>query len=61
MFKPLISSLAQLATKLNYENVMKILDLLNNIRISIVEERENSRISEETAQADWERLLNHLT
>jgi hypothetical protein len=48
MFKPLISSLAQLATKLNYENVMKILDLLNNIRISIVEERENARVSEET-------------
>jgi hypothetical protein len=40
MFKPLISSLTQLATKLNYENVMKILELLNNIRTSIVEERE---------------------
>jgi len=26
---------------------MKILDLLNNIRLSIVEERENSRIAEE--------------
>jgi hypothetical protein len=26
---------------------MKILDLLNNIRVSIVEERENARISEE--------------
>jgi len=47
MFKPLISSLTHLATKLNYENVMKILDLLNNIRISIVEERENARISED--------------
>mmetsp|Transcript_3054 Transcript_3054/g.467 ORF Transcript_3054/g.467 Transcript_3054/m.467 type:complete len:80 (+) Transcript_3054:609-848(+) len=47
LFKPLISSLTQLATKLNYENVMKILDLLNNIRVSIVEERENGRIAEE--------------
>jgi len=28
---------------------MKILDLLNNIRLSIVEERENARIAEETA------------
>jgi len=28
---------------------MKILDLLNKIRVSIVEERENSRIAEETA------------
>jgi len=26
---------------------MKILDLLNNIRISIVEERENARVAEE--------------
>jgi hypothetical protein len=35
LFKPLIASLTQLATKLNYENVMKILDLLNNIRTAI--------------------------
>lgn len=49
LFKPLISSLTQLATKLNYENVMKILDLLNNIRLSIVEERENARVQEEKA------------
>jgi hypothetical protein len=28
LFKPLITSLTQLATKLNYESVMKILDLL---------------------------------
>jgi len=28
---------------------MKILDLLNNIRVSIVEERESSRRAEETA------------
>jgi len=32
LFKPLIIQLTQLATKLNYENVMKILDLLNGIR-----------------------------
>jgi len=49
MFKPLISSLTQLATKLNYENVMKILELLNNIRTSIVEEREAARVAEEKA------------
>jgi len=40
---------------------MKILELLNNIRVSIVEERENARITEERAQADWEVLLAHLT
>jgi len=28
---------------------MKILDLLNKIRVSIVEERENARITEERA------------
>jgi len=47
LFKPLITSLTQLATKLNYENVMKILDLLNNIRISIVEERNTAKIQED--------------
>jgi len=60
LFKPLISSLTQLATKLNYENVMKILELLNNIRAAIVEEKEASREAEEKAQADWEVLLAHL-
>lgn len=39
---------------------MKILDLLNNIRNTIVEEREQSRLAEEKAQADWEKLLAHL-
>jgi hypothetical protein len=34
---------------LNYENVMKILELLNNIRTGIVEERENARVAEEKA------------
>jgi excinuclease UvrABC helicase subunit UvrB len=38
LFKPLITQLTQLANKLNYENVMKIMDLLNNIRASLVEE-----------------------
>jgi len=49
LFRPLITSLTQLATKLNYENVVKILELLNNIRISIVEEKETARIQEEKA------------
>jgi chromosome segregation ATPase len=61
LFRPLITSLTQLATKLNYENVVKILELLNNIRVSIVEEKEMARIQEETTQRDWETLLNHLT
>jgi len=37
LFKPLISALAQLTTKLNFENVEKILDLLANIRAALVE------------------------
>jgi len=61
LFKPLITSLTQLATKLNYENVMKILELLQNIRAGIVEEQTLSRQAEERAQADWEVLLSHLT
>lgn len=36
LFKPLVASLTQLATKLNYENVMNILKLLGDIRASIV-------------------------
>lgn len=61
LFKPLITSLTQLATKLNYENVIKILELLQNIRNGIVEEQTISRQAEERAQADWEVLLSHLT
>jgi hypothetical protein len=47
LFKPLITSLTQLATKLNYENVMKILALLNDIRSGLVEEQNIARASEE--------------
>lgn len=61
LFKPLITSLTQLATRLNYENVMKILELLQNIRSGIVEEQTIARQAEERAQADWEVLLAHLT
>jgi len=32
LYKPLIVALTELATKLNYENVMAILQLLNNIK-----------------------------
>lgn len=31
IYKPLILSLAQLTNKLNYENLMKILDLFNSL------------------------------
>jgi hypothetical protein len=37
IFKPLVTSLTQLSTKLNYENVMNILKLLGEIRASIVQ------------------------
>lgn len=32
LYKPLITALTELATKLNYENVMAILKLLGNIK-----------------------------
>jgi len=47
LFKPLITSLTQLATKLNYENVMKILALLNDIRSGLVEEQNIARTAEQ--------------
>jgi chromosome segregation ATPase len=60
LFKPLIASLVQLSTKLNYENVMKILELLNNIRAATLEQQNADRLAEETAQHDWEVLLAQL-
>jgi predicted metal-dependent hydrolase len=60
LFKPLINSLTQLATKLNYESVIKILDLLQNIRSGIVEEQEIAHQNEDKAQGDWEVLLSTL-
>nr|AWX67866.1 trichocyst matrix protein T4-B [Philasterides dicentrarchi]QEE82884.1 trichocyst matrix protein T4-B [Philasterides dicentrarchi] len=60
LFKPLISSLTQLATRLNYENVMKILELLNNIRLTIAEEQQQAKEAENIASEDWQKLLNHL-
>jgi len=60
LFKPLIASLVQLTTKLNYENVMKILELLNNIRAATIEQQTADRNAEELAQHDWEVLLAQL-
>jgi len=60
LFKPLVTSLTQLATKLNYENVMNILKLLSDIRASIVAAQTEARQSEEAAQAEWEAALKIL-
>jgi len=49
LFKPLVTSLTQLATKLNYENVMNILKLLGDIRKSIVAAQTEARKDEEKA------------
>lgn len=49
-------ALSQLATKLNFENVQKILELLATIRASLVDSQENDRIAEQRAQKDWETL-----
>lgn len=53
LFKPVITALSQLATKLNYDNVQKILELLTNIRAALVENQETGRAGEEKSQADW--------
>jgi len=57
LFKPLVSSLTQLATKLNYDNVMAVLGLLNDIRHGIVDRQVSARQTEEEAQAAWEHAL----
>jgi hypothetical protein len=61
LFKPLILSLSELATKLNYESVVKILDLLNNILGALRQSQTDYRVAEENAAADWENLETHLT
>merc|ERR1712048_732789 len=60
IFRPLVTSLTQLATKLNYENVMNILKLLSQIRSSIAQAQQEARAAEEQAQAEWEAALKIL-
>jgi hypothetical protein len=57
----LILSLSELATKLNYESVVKILDLLNNILEALRQSQTDYRVAEENAAADWENLEAHLS
>jgi len=61
LFKPLVSQLVQITSKFNYENVVKVLELLNNIRVGLVNEQTEARLQEEQAQKDWEKLLATLT
>lgn len=61
LFKPLIVSLSELATKLNYENVVAILDLLNNILGSLQQSRADYARTEQTQADDWAELESHLT
>jgi chromosome segregation ATPase len=60
LFKPLILGLSELATKLNYENVVHILDLLNNINHSLAQSQNEYRNNENQQAADWAALENHL-
>lgn len=60
LFKPIVLSLSQLASKLNFENVQKILELLANIRASLVDTQETDRSNESRAQHDWEVLDGEL-
>jgi len=61
LFKPLIVSLSELATKLNYENVVAILDLLNNILGALQQSRADYARTEQTQADDWAELESHLT
>jgi hypothetical protein len=60
LFKPLILSLSELATKLNYENVVHIIDLLNQILASVRQSRADYARTEQNQADDWEQLSNHL-
>jgi hypothetical protein len=61
LFKPLIVSLTDLATKLNYEQVIKILDLLKSIQDALTASREAAATSESKSQADWDALQTLLS
>jgi len=61
LFKPLIVSLSELATKLNYENVVAILDLLNNILGSLQQSRADYARTEQLQADDWAELESHLS
>jgi len=47
IFKPMVVQLTQLAAKFNYENVVKVLELLDNIRKGFVDEKTNAKLAEE--------------
>jgi chromosome segregation ATPase len=60
LFKPLLAALASISTKLNYEQVVRILDLLKSIRDALQAAQEGEAQAEAQAQADWEALESHL-
>jgi len=60
LFKPLIASLAAISTKLNYEQVVRILDLLKSIREALQAAQEGELNAETQAEADWNALEAHL-
>lgn len=60
LYKPLITALTELATKLNYENVMAILKLLGNIRQDTVDLNNKELADEQNAQKKWNDLLATL-
>jgi len=61
LFKPLIVSLTEMATKLNYEQVVKILDLLKNISDALNSSRDAAQSAENKSAEDWDALSNHLS
>jgi uncharacterized phage infection (PIP) family protein YhgE len=52
--------LAAISTKLNYEQVVRILDLLKSIREALLAAQEGELNAENQAAADWNALEAHL-
>ncbi|CAD8120247.1 unnamed protein product [Paramecium sonneborni] len=60
LFKPLINALTQLASKVDNKSIIKILELLAQIRQQLVASRASLLATEERQAANWEVQSSHL-
>ncbi|KAM3136200.1 Trichocyst matrix protein T4-A [Paramecium bursaria] len=60
LFKPLISALTQLASKVDNKSIIKILNLLAQIRQQLVASRASLLATEEKQAANWANQSAHL-
>ncbi|EGR28336.1 secretory granule protein t4-b, putative [Ichthyophthirius multifiliis] len=63
LFRPLVMALSQISNKLDYNNVQKILNLLNSLRQSLADVQNNNKNVEERQSKQWDEdlvlLLQH--